>query len=439
MGGPNRDADGAVWVFERLSAGKWREQAEWLRGAGGDGIQWQGFAVGVSADGTTLAAGGWGDSKKKGAVWVFTRSSDGRWMQQGDKLVGTGGVGSSGVGFSVALSADGATLAAGAPHDDGDIGAVWVFSRSSEGQWRQQGGKLVGSGVTGDKAQQGRDVALSADGGVLAVGGPADSIGATWVFTRSGDEWRQQGNKLVGSGVTGDAARQGWNVALSSDGATLAAGGLDDNGGVGATWIFTQSSGVWSQQGDKLVGTGGSDTQFQGRSVALSGDGSVLAVGGTDSVSSNAKSSAATWVFQRSAAGEWTQQGSVLAGTLFSHRFPYSTTVDHAVALSNSGTTLAVRYSPDFGKGTGAWVFEASGVPSGCHMQDMIQERDNMCPTHSVGVVFVWHTSCLSGIMQQHTVALGIGRGRLQERLAERRDYKLPMVWAGLNHFAPTA
>jgi len=32
--------------------------------------------------------------------------------------------------------------------------------------------------------------------------------------------------------------------------------GWTDNSGVGATWIFTRSGGVWTQQGSKLVGTG---------------------------------------------------------------------------------------------------------------------------------------------------------------------------------------
>jgi hypothetical protein len=44
-------------------------------------------------------------------------------------------------------------------------------------------------------------VALSADGNTAIVGGVADNaeIGAAWVYTRSGTDWTQQGNKLVGT------------------------------------------------------------------------------------------------------------------------------------------------------------------------------------------------------------------------------------------------
>src|SRR5262249_35601801 len=79
---------------------------------------------------------------------------------------------------------------------------------------------------------------------------------AAWVFTRSGGVWSQQGGTLVGTGAVGSAAHQGWSVALSADGNTALVGGRLDNFNAGATWVFTRSGGVWSQQGSKLVGTG---------------------------------------------------------------------------------------------------------------------------------------------------------------------------------------
>jgi hypothetical protein len=73
-------------------------------------------------------------------------------------------------------------------------------------QLSQQGPKLVGTGASG-AAQQGASVVLFADGNTAIVGGPADSNGqgAAWVYTRSGGVWTQQGNKLVGTGASGAA------------------------------------------------------------------------------------------------------------------------------------------------------------------------------------------------------------------------------------------
>jgi hypothetical protein len=108
-----------------------------------------------------------------------------QFTQQGSKLVGTGAVGQSAQGFSVALSADGNTAIVGGIEDNSYAGAAWVYTRSSQGLWTQQGSKLVGTGAVGN-AQQGFSVALSGDGNTAFVGGPADNsvAGAAWVFVQ---------------------------------------------------------------------------------------------------------------------------------------------------------------------------------------------------------------------------------------------------------------
>jgi hypothetical protein len=105
---------------------------------------------------------------------------------------------------------------------------------------------------------------LSADGNIAIVGGPGDNpwdrsvplglgaAGAAWVFTRSGSVWTQQGNKLVGTGAMG-SARQGMSVALSADGNIAIVGGVANDGG--AASVFTRSGGHWTQD-ERLVGTG---------------------------------------------------------------------------------------------------------------------------------------------------------------------------------------
>ena len=67
-------------------------------------------------------------------------------------------------------------------------------------------------------------------------------------------QFSQLGSKLVGTGALGQA-HQGVSVALSADGGTAIVGGPDDNGNVGAAWVYTLSGRVWTQQ-SKLAGTG---------------------------------------------------------------------------------------------------------------------------------------------------------------------------------------
>ena len=231
-------------------------------------------------------------------------------IQQGAKLVGTGAVGAAGQGFSVALSGDGNTAIAGAYMDSNADGAAWVYTRSG-GVWSQQGGKLVGMGAVGIDANQGHSVALSADGNTAIVSGLADNglVGAAWVYTRAGGAWSQQGAKLVGTGAAGKAF-QGSSVALSGDGNTALVGGAEDNGQVGAAWVYTRAGGVWSQQGGKLVGTGAVGPYCsQGNSVALSADGITAIVGGPGD---NGYAGAA-WVYTRAGGAQGIMQAAIFS------------------------------------------------------------------------------------------------------------------------------
>jgi hypothetical protein len=274
------------------------------------------MSVALSANGGTAIIGGPSDNKTTGAAWIFVRG-EGVWTQQGNKLVGKGARGEGdpvaalGQGMSVALSADGETAIVGAWRAD----AAWVFTRNG-GVWVQQGNKLVGGGAVAN-ARQGISVALSADGNTAMVGGWFDNnkAGAAWVFTRKGGVWSQQGKKLVGSGAVG-SARQGTSVALSADGNTAIVGAPGDNpsnpsapfgtGATGAAWVFTRNDGLWTQQGDKLIGTGGLWTQ-QGASVALSADGGTAVVGGF----AEDRNAGGALVFARTN-GEWKQQEQVV-------------------------------------------------------------------------------------------------------------------------------
>ena len=99
-----------------------------------------------------------------------------QFSQQGPKGVGNDAVGpNTAQGWSVAVSADGNTAIVGGYGDNGNIGAAWIYTRNA-GVWTQQGKKLVGTGAVGESFQ-GSSVALSADGNTTVVGGHRDNRG----------------------------------------------------------------------------------------------------------------------------------------------------------------------------------------------------------------------------------------------------------------------
>lgn len=305
----------------------------------------QGQSVAVSADGNTAIIGGPGDNSNTGAAWIYVRSGT-AWSQQA-KLVGSGAVGAARQGISVALSADGNTAVVGGSSDNSSNGAVWVFTRTGT-DWAQQGNKLVGAGGT-STAQQGTAVAISSDGNKIASGAIADNlfVGAVWVFERNGNTWTQSGEKLTPSdGI--EKPRLGVSVSLSADGSRLLAGGYLDNVRQGAAWIFDDTGCGMTQSGQKLVGTGGNINAWQGYSVALSADGNTAMIGGCND--NNLAGSA--WIFTNNGSS-WTQQVRLIGGGATG-----SARQGSAVALSADGNTaISAGFTDDSGKGA-FWVFK---------------------------------------------------------------------------------
>ncbi len=187
----------------------WEQQGEKLTGAEEAGEGEFGQSVALSADGDTALIGGFHDGAGAGAAWVFARTGSGpatTWAQQGAKLTGAGEVGGGFFGDAVALTPDGSTALVGGFEDDEHEGAAWLFTRTGSGAgatWAQQGEKLTGGEEERGKGEFGWSVALSADGATALVGGIGDSnkAGAAWVF---GDEPQPPESPPSGSQTNGE-------------------------------------------------------------------------------------------------------------------------------------------------------------------------------------------------------------------------------------------
>lgn len=339
---------GAILLSAGPAAAQLPQQGPKLVGAGASGLAEFGYSLALSADGNTAIVGARYDSNFTGAAWVFTRNA-GVWTQQGPKLVAPDASPGTMQAVSVSLSADGNTAIIGGDTSS-SVGAAWIWTRS-DGVWTQAA-TLVGSGAVGN-AGQGNSVALSGDGNTAIVGGFADNggAGAVWIFTRSGAAWTQQGEKLVGSGGVGSLVQQGYSVALSSDGSTAIVGSFSDNNIKGAAWIWTRSAGLWSQQGPKLVASNSSPFAGQGKSVALSSDGNTAVVGGYG----DGNGPGAAWIWTRNNV-TWTQ-GTKLVPPAAST----SAQLGWSVSLAADGNTALIGAPGDNAPFGAAWVWARSG------------------------------------------------------------------------------
>src|SRR5258705_138258 len=348
---------GAVYVFTRTGT-TWTQQAyikasNTGNAAQGDGDQF-GFSLALSGDGNTLAVGAITEdgaarqingnqnddtAQSAGAVYVFSRP--GTPLAQQAYVKSANQDAGDLLGFSVALSLDGNTLAAAAFNESGSgrginrpddnksqgSGALYVFTRQN-GAWSQEAYIKASRGETSDGF--GFANSMTEDGNTIAVGsgdeacltpgidppGCADDappgrganiwVGAAYVFVRSGATWSEQ------SFIKAPNARPynsfGVRLALSGDGNSLGVSSyLEDNAGrgirpptltqfliqeifngwrdhkneaeeSGAAYLFTRSGGKWTA-GPYLQGENPTPGDEFGSAVAMSGDGHTLLVG----------------------------------------------------------------------------------------------------------------------------------------------------------------
>ena len=318
---------GAVYIF-RFSGGVWAQQA-YIKASNPQLDGAFGYAFSLSADGNTLAVGARGEdgsstgvngmqdtnTPDSGAVYIFQFGS-GVWAQQA--YIKASNTGQSDLfGESVSLNANGNTLAVGAPDEASastgvngaqndnralGSGAVYVYRLSGGGAWSQQAYIKASNSQGGDRF--GHSVSLSVIGNTLAVGAPfedglANSLrdsGAVYVYQFNG-VWSQQA--YIKASNIGRDDQFGRSISLSGDGSTLAVGshledgsatgvkgGQNDNtADSGAAYVFEFGNGVWLQQA-YVKSPATFPGQTFGYSVSLSRDGSVLAVGETQTPAS---------------------------------------------------------------------------------------------------------------------------------------------------------
>jgi len=397
---------GAVYLF-RFDGNSWSQQA-YIKASNTGVSDLFGDAVSLSADGNTLAVGAYSEdadttgingtqnnnASAAGAVYLY-QFSDNSWSQQA-YIKASNAEAYDLFGRSVSLSEDGTTLAVGASSEastskgiNGDEtnnsgsqkGAVYLF-RFDGTDWVQQA--YIKAAKPWRTTQFGKHVYLNGDGNTLAVGSNNNSnatgingsetnnnaanSGAVYLFRYSDDSWSQQAFIKASNTEASDifSHSTGLNIALSSDGDTLAVGAYAEDsaatgiGGdqsdnsassAGAVYLYRFDGSDWAQQRYIKASNSEAEDQF-GYSVSLSSDGTTLAVG------ANQESSAATGMH-----GEQSDNNSDSAGAVYLYRFTdgdwsqfayikASNTVTMAdfgnnVALNEDGSQLAVSANYD--------------------------------------------------------------------------------------------
>lgn len=243
MIGAPRDGNGAVYLYRRGSDGRFMANGALAAPAIEPGDM---FGSAIAVDGARLVVGAPGRSMRKGVVLAFARQADGSWLPDGTLMAQRG---TDNAQLGSALLLQGARVIAGAPGavvlagpGGGSAGAAVVFERSaSTGAWRERQTlapfQLIGGrfGAT-----------LAAAGDEVWVGAPATERNTGRVYRVSLDK---DGGLVAMTALTVGELEPGAGLAgamaTSGDAAVI---GMPSDGGGGGTVLFLgrSATGSWS-------------------------------------------------------------------------------------------------------------------------------------------------------------------------------------------------
>jgi hypothetical protein len=302
----NGTRTGAAYIFTRTGV-TWTQQARLVPP---DGAYNDHFSSSVAISGNTAIIGAYdhkvGANASQGAAYVYTRTGTTWTLQQ--KLTAADGAASDSFGYAVDIAGDTAVVAA--VGDDilatnDNRGSAYVFARTGA-TWSEQARFTAHS----DKAGSSFGVDVAVSGHTVIVGCSLETIGTTqnqgaaYVFTRAGATWTEQQRLFK---ATGGENGDGFGVAVGIDGETLVVGaaGFSAVGNKGTAYVYVRANSAWTQQQQLLS----SDLDFNdqlGKAVDISGDTIILGAFGKNS------NQGAAYVFKR-ANSSWTQQQKLFA------------------------------------------------------------------------------------------------------------------------------
>lgn len=334
---------GVAYLFNKKSGSTWRQAAE-IEASDGIGGDYFGYSVAIDADGTRVIVGAYGRSGMAGVAYVFDKEGP-VWSQAAELKASNGRAGDF-FGYCVAIDADGGHVIIGAQGKGGNrnLGAAYVFDWNGS-VWTQAAELRASDREIGDSF--GYSVAIDADGKTVAIGSQAHDnfTGAVYVFDEQGSEWVQDAELTASDGVAFDYL--GYSVAIDADGTRIIGGAFGRESFTGAAYVFDRSSSSWVQAAELTASDGGTYEYF-GVSVSIDTDGGEGVVGayGRDS------NTGAAYVFEQEGSS-WTQAAELTASDgATNDYFGYSVAIDangrRAIVgayVRNAGTGAAYVFS----------------------------------------------------------------------------------------------
>lgn len=302
LGGSNYSNSAGHWAIYEYNGTSWAFSQS-LFGSTSAGL----LGTSVSTNGTWMGAGALSDGAGLGYVTLHKKNA-GAWSTTPNQTLKPLMVTGLNFGRSQSMTSD--TLAVGADTDTVSsqaVGQVYIYTLASD-TWTLQGTVNAGANQQAG-AKFGYSVSVSGD--TMVVGAPTENsnAGAAYVFTRSGGTWTLRARLVPSSPI----ANSVFGVSVKVQDGTIvvgASGNLSDlinNGSNSAVYVFEGSGATWTQKQVLTVSTTTGSTLVDanygsgaiGQDVDISADGKVIITGGWKATANGKTSGGAVYVFEK--------------------------------------------------------------------------------------------------------------------------------------------
>lgn len=224
------------------------------------------------------------------------------------------------------------------------IAIICTHASTNAQNWMQVGSSILGEGTNNNS---GWAVSMNDDGTTVAIGAKLNSdtsptSGQVRVYNWNGVNWIQKGNDINGQSTNDNS---GWAVGISDDGNTIAIGSpnnIDMGNYAGQVRVYNWNGSSWNQKGIDIEGDFG--FEYLGKSVCLSADGNIVAIG----VGGHNLSAGQIKVYNWDGSA-WNLMGAGMDGEADNDFFAL-----YSVSLSNDGLTVASGAYGNDGGGSGS-------------------------------------------------------------------------------------
>jgi len=330
-------------------------------------------------------------------------------------------IGTSSFGSSISVVTSGTTYTAiiCGPQDNSGYGAAWIY-QSTDGQgatWTEVVKLIPTGGIGTPNIGLVGNVSLTYSGSTYTaiIGGPQDNsnIGAAWIFqstTGGGSSWTQI-TKIVPPSTGGNAyigTPSFGTPSLVINGSTYTAiiSGYGDNSGIGASWIYqntTGGTGTWSLI-TKIVPPSTGPNAYIGQPafgfntstgiLAVNGSTLTAAIGGYE----DNNNLGAVWIYQSTTGGGsgWTLITKIVPGNVIGSSAKFGCSVQ----LYYSGTSYTFAVGGFIDNNTvnagAAWIYTSTSGTSWTQQNKMTTELIGFGFGISVGIY--GNTVCIGSL-----------------------------------------